>query len=141
MQCVCTQPNASTLPVLLIACMLTIAEAVALELGSAAAFLEVINACITLFNVCAVLTFTFLAVFIVFGTATVAAIPGATSVVAVQNNNAEVMRRTDISRCRASVRTRLACMLQIRCSHGGLRRTCYRRNFHRPSNSVNRSLS
>ena len=96
--------------------MLTIAEAVALELGSAAAFLEVINACITLFNVCAVLTFTFLAVFIVFGTATVAAIPGATSVVAVQNNNAEVMRRTvDTSRCRSSVRTRLACMLQIRC--------------------------
>ena len=80
--------------------MLTIAEAVALELGIAAAFLEVINACITLFNVCAVLTFTFLAVFIVFGTATVAAIPIATSVVAVRNINVLVVRRTiNMPRC------------------------------------------
>jgi len=73
----------ATVPIAAADIVVVIAEAVALELGSAAAFLEVINACITLFNVCAVLTFTFLAVFIVFGTATVAAIPIATSVVVV----------------------------------------------------------
>ena len=67
--------------------MLTIAEAVSLELGSATAFLEVVDTLITFLHVCAVEAFAFLAVFVIFGTATVASIPVATSVIAVQNVN------------------------------------------------------
>ena len=62
--------------------MLTIAEAVSLELGSATAVLEVVDTLITFLDVCAVLAFTFLAVLVIFGTATVASIPAATSVIA-----------------------------------------------------------
>ena len=62
--------------------MLTIAEAVSLELGSATAILEVIYTLITFLDVRAVLAFTFIAVFVIFGTATVASIPAATSVIA-----------------------------------------------------------
>ena len=67
--------------------MPTITEAVSLELGSATAFLEVVDTLITFLHVCAVLAFTLLAVFVIFGTATVASIPVATSVIAVQNVN------------------------------------------------------
>ena len=67
--------------------MLTIAEAISLELGSATAFLEVVDTLITFLHVCAVEAFAFLAVFVNFGTATVASIPVATSVIAVQNVN------------------------------------------------------
>ena len=68
--------------------MLTIAEAVSLELGSATAVLEVVDTLITFLDVCAVLAFAFLAVFVIFGTATVAAIPSTTSVVAVEEKMA-----------------------------------------------------
>ena len=62
--------------------MLTIAEAVSLELGSATAVLEVVDTLITFLDVCAVLAFAFFAVFVIFGTTTVASIPVATSVIA-----------------------------------------------------------
>ena len=62
--------------------MLTIAEAVSLELGSATAVLEVVDTLITFLDVCAVLAFAFLAEFVIFGTATVATIPIATGIVA-----------------------------------------------------------
>lgn len=68
--------------------ILTIAEAVALVLGRATILLKVVDAGIALFNIRAVPAFTFLAIFVIFGTATVAAIPSATSVVAVKEKNA-----------------------------------------------------
>jgi len=63
--------------------VVVIAEAVSLELGSATAFLEVVDTLITFLHVCAVLAFAFFAVFVIFGTATVASIPAATSVIVV----------------------------------------------------------
>jgi len=73
----------TTIPITATNIVIVIAVAIALELGSTTSLLEVVDALVTLLNVCAVLTFTFLAVFVIFGTATVTAIPGATSVVVV----------------------------------------------------------
>ena len=44
--------------------------------------LEVVDTLITFLHVCAVLAFAFFAVFVIFGTTTVASIPVATSVIA-----------------------------------------------------------
>jgi len=73
----------TTIPITATNIVVVIAVAIALELGSTTSLLEVVDALVTLLNVCAVLTFTFLAVFVIFGTATVAAIPCATSIVVV----------------------------------------------------------
>ena len=68
--------------------IITITESIALELGSTTTLLEVVDTLITFLDVCAVLAFAFLAVFVIFGTATVAAIPSTTSVVAVEEKMA-----------------------------------------------------
>ena len=95
--------------------MLTIAEAVTLKLGGATGLLEIIDTLIALLNVCAVLTFTFLAVFVIFHTATVAAIPRATSIVAEKQQRDMVRQTLNTCRCRLPSESWLTCMLQVGC--------------------------
>ena len=65
---------------------LTVAVTVPLEFGRTTCVLEVFDASIAFGNVRAVQTFACFAVPVVFGTATITAIPSASSVVTTQNN-------------------------------------------------------
>jgi len=73
----------TTIPIAATNIIVVITESIALELGSATTLLEVVDTLITFLYVCAVLAFTLLAVFVIFGTATVASIPVATSDIVV----------------------------------------------------------
>ena len=81
--------------------MLTVAVFIALELGSATTFFHVLDTCVALYHIRAVLAFAFFAVFVIFGATTVTAIPITASIVAVQNNDIryEITSHDDIAIC------------------------------------------